>query len=53
LNGGHDYSFASSMGHLRSDLVGLLVNDSMRTISETLVLYYRSLGKALTLLEMG
>jgi hypothetical protein len=31
LNGGHVYDFASSVGHLRSDFVGLLVYDSMHT----------------------
>jgi hypothetical protein len=31
LNKGHGYSFASSVGHPRSDSVGLLVYDGMRT----------------------
>jgi len=31
LNRGHGYDFASSVGHLRLELVRLLVYDSMRT----------------------
>jgi hypothetical protein len=31
LNGGYDYGFTSSVGHPRSDSVGLLVYDSMHT----------------------
>jgi hypothetical protein len=31
LNGGHGYGFASIVGHPRSDSVGLLVYDGMRT----------------------
>jgi hypothetical protein len=31
LNGGHGCGFASSVSHPRSDLVGLLVYDGMRT----------------------
>jgi hypothetical protein len=31
LNGGHGYGFASSVGHLRSDSVWLLVYDNMHT----------------------
>jgi hypothetical protein len=34
LNEGHNYSFASSVGHLRSDLVELLVYDGMLTYLE-------------------
>jgi hypothetical protein len=53
LNMGHCYIFASSVGRLRSNLVGLLVYDGMRTISRTPMLYYRSLGTASTLLGKG
>jgi len=41
---GHNYEFSSSVDHLKSDLVELLVYNDMRTISGVLVLYYRSLG---------
>jgi hypothetical protein len=34
LNGGHNYGFASSVGHPRSDSVGLLVYDGKRTYPE-------------------
>jgi hypothetical protein len=50
-NGGHGYSFASTVGHSRLDSVELLVYDGMRTISEVPVYYYRSLGTAPTLLK--
>lgn len=39
-NRGHSYKFASSVGHPRSDSVGLLVYDGMSTISEVQMLYY-------------
>ncbi len=47
----HGYEFATSVGHLKSDLVGLLVYDGMCTISGSPVLYYKSLGIVPTLLE--
>jgi len=34
LNEGYSYGFASSMGHTRSDFVGLLVYDCMHTYSK-------------------
>jgi hypothetical protein len=49
----HGYGFASSVGHTRSDSVGLLVYDGMRIIYGTPMLYYMSLGIASTLLRMG
>jgi hypothetical protein len=52
LNGGHSYSFASCMGHPRSNSIVLLVYDGMHTISEASVLHYKSLGIALTPLGM-
>jgi hypothetical protein len=39
INGGHGYGFASSVGHPRSDSVGLLVYDSMSTLSGAPMLY--------------
>jgi hypothetical protein len=33
LNGGHSYGFLNSVGHPRSDSVGLLVDDGMCTYS--------------------
>jgi hypothetical protein len=50
LNGGNGYGFTSSVGHPRSDLVGLLVYDGMCTISGAPVLYYRSLETVPSLL---
>jgi hypothetical protein len=47
------YGFTSSIGYPRSDLVGLLVNDGMRTISEAPVLYYRFLRTSQTLSGKG
>jgi hypothetical protein len=52
-NEGHGYGVASSVGHLRSDSVLLLVYDGMRSISEEPVLYYKSLEITLTLLRQG
>jgi hypothetical protein len=52
LNGGHGYDFASSVGHLRLDSVGLLVYDGMHTYLGP-VLYSKSLGAAPTLPGMG
>jgi len=49
----HGYGFTSSMGYLRSDSIGLLVYDGMCTISGSPVLYYKSLGIALTLPMRG
>jgi hypothetical protein len=50
LEWGQGYDFASSIGNLRSDSVGLLVYDSMRTIFGVSMLYYRSFRTAPTLL---
>jgi hypothetical protein len=50
---GHSYGFASSVGHPRSDSVGLQVYDSMHKISGAPMLYYRSLGTMLTLPKRG
>jgi predicted glycosyltransferase involved in capsule biosynthesis len=49
LNEGHSYSFSSSAGYSRSDSVGLLVYDDIRTIFRASVLYYMSLGTTPTL----
>jgi hypothetical protein len=46
---GHHYTFASSVGYLRSDSVGLLE----LFVSGALVLYYGSLGTAPTLPRRG
>jgi hypothetical protein len=53
LNGGHGYDFASSVGHSRSNSVGLLVYDGIHTISGVLVLYYKSLETTPTLSGMS
>jgi hypothetical protein len=50
---GHLEDFASSVGHPRSDSVGLLVDDGMRIILLAPVLYYRSLGIVPTLPSKG
>jgi hypothetical protein len=50
---GHGYGFVNRMGHLRLDSFGLLVNDSIRTISGAPVLYYKSFGITLTLPKNG
>jgi hypothetical protein len=50
-NRGQGYGFATSVCHPRSDSVGLLVYDAMRTISEAPLLYYRSLRTAPNLSE--
>jgi hypothetical protein len=52
-NRGHGYDFASSVSHPRSNSVELLVYDDMCTILRVLVLYYRSLGTAPTLIRKG
>jgi len=49
LNEGQSYGFARSVGNPRSNSVGLLVFDGMRTIHRVLVLCYKSLGTAPTL----
>jgi len=50
INEGHSYGFIYIMGFWRSNLVGLLVYDGMRTYpGHWPVLYYGSLGIALTL----
>jgi hypothetical protein len=51
-NESHSYGFASSICHLRSGSVGLLVNDGMYTIFRAPVLCYKSIGIASTLLRM-
>jgi hypothetical protein len=50
LNRGHNYEFANSVGHPRSNSIGLLIYDGICTIYEAPMLYYKSLGIALTLL---
>jgi hypothetical protein len=50
-NGGNDFGFDNSVGHLRSDSAELLVYDGMCTISGASVLYYRSIEIAPTLPE--
>jgi hypothetical protein len=46
---GYGYGFTSSVGHLRSDSVGLLAYDGIRKIYGASVLYYKALGTAPTL----
>jgi hypothetical protein len=53
MNGGHGYGFASSVGHLRSDSVRLLVYNVMHTIYVALVFYYKSLDTTPTLPGMN
>jgi hypothetical protein len=53
LNGDHGNGFANSVGHRRSNSVGLLVYDTMCTIFETPILYYRSLRTTPTLPRRG
>jgi hypothetical protein len=45
LNGGHGYSFASNVGHLRLNSIGLLVYDGMRTYSGHLCCITGPLGQ--------
>jgi hypothetical protein len=44
MNGGHNYGITRNVGYLKLDLVGLLVNDGMLTMSMSPMLYYRSFG---------
>jgi len=49
----HHYGFASSVGNLKSDSVGLASVRRYAAISEVLVLYYRSFETVSTLPKKG